>query len=200
MTPFEIDDAVVPPDFCDLELFRSRWSTSDADLGHDPPGGWQAATAIVVAPGDQYLEFVVIERARRAGDRWSGQMALPGGKRERRDPDLVATAVRETHEEVGLALDRPLARLGEGRGSSAPGVLATYVFTLDQRPPLTPEPSEVAGAWWMPLPYLLDPARTTEVQWAGGSFPGIDHVGRPIWGLTYQTLRGFIAAHGHSLP
>ncbi|MEP6687797.1 MAG: NUDIX domain-containing protein, partial [Gemmatimonadales bacterium] len=47
---------------------------------------------------------LLIRRADRAGDPWSGHMALPGGRREETDPDLVATAVRETFEEVGLSL------------------------------------------------------------------------------------------------
>lgn len=199
MTAPETDGFPVPAEFRDLDAFRTRWSTLGSDMGNDAPGGWQAATAIIVAPGEHHLELAVIERVRRAGDRWSGQMALPGGKREGGDPDLVATAIRETAEEIGVALQRPLARLDHG-AHSAPGVLATFVFTLDERLPLTPQPAEVAGAWWMPLSHLLDPGRVTRVRWAGGSFPGIDSKGRPIWGLTYQTLCTFLASHGLRVP
>ena len=49
-------------------------------------------------------EVLFIKRAGRAGDRWSGHTALPGGKRDPQDSDDLAAAVRETREEVGLDL------------------------------------------------------------------------------------------------
>jgi 8-oxo-dGTP pyrophosphatase MutT (NUDIX family) len=55
-----------------------------------------------VQEGD--AEVLFIKRAGRAGDRWSGHTALPGGKRDPEDADDVAAAVRETREEIGLDL------------------------------------------------------------------------------------------------
>ena len=49
-------------------------------------------------------EVLFIKRAGRAGDRWSGHTALPGGKRDPQDVDDLAAAIRETKEEVGLDL------------------------------------------------------------------------------------------------
>lgn len=49
-------------------------------------------------------EVLFIKRAGRAGDRWSGHVALPGGKRDPQDADDLAAAIRETKEEVGLDL------------------------------------------------------------------------------------------------
>jgi 8-oxo-dGTP pyrophosphatase MutT (NUDIX family) len=49
-------------------------------------------------------EVLFIKRASRVGDRWTGHVALPGGKRDPEDADDVATAVRETWEETGLDL------------------------------------------------------------------------------------------------
>ena len=50
-------------------------------------------------------EVLFIKRAARSGDRWTGHIALPGGKREPSDPDDRAAATRETEEEVGLDLN-----------------------------------------------------------------------------------------------
>ena len=50
-------------------------------------------------------EVLLIKRAARPGDRWTSQIALPGGKRERDDADDRATSIRETREETGLDLD-----------------------------------------------------------------------------------------------
>ena len=52
-------------------------------------------------------EVLFIKRSARQGDRWSGHVALPGGRRDPTDKDDVAAAVRETREEVGLDLAAP---------------------------------------------------------------------------------------------
>lgn len=49
-------------------------------------------------------EVLFIKRASRAGDRWTGHVALPGGKRDPEDVDDKAAAIREASEEVGLDL------------------------------------------------------------------------------------------------
>jgi 8-oxo-dGTP pyrophosphatase MutT (NUDIX family) len=56
-----------------------------------------------VQHGDPELLF--IKRTSRVGDRWTGHVALPGGKRDPEDADDKATAVREAWEEIGLDLN-----------------------------------------------------------------------------------------------
>ena len=51
------------------------------------------------------VEVLFIKRASRIGDRWTGHIALPGGKKEPDDLDDRATSSRETREEIGLNLD-----------------------------------------------------------------------------------------------
>jgi 8-oxo-dGTP pyrophosphatase MutT (NUDIX family) len=174
--------------------------------GLDPAAGngpaW-AATALVVADGPGGPALCFIERAKRDGDRWSGQMALPGGKRDPGDPDLVHTAARETGEEVGLDLWdlAPLGRLRDVRGRPRKGRVATFVWCLDDQPPLTPEPAEVQAALWIPLAHLLDPSSATRYRWGGlGAFPGIRHEDRVIWGLTHRILETFVDVLEHRLP
>lgn len=163
---------------------------------------WQAATALVVAPGDLGPELVLIERVRRDGDPWSGHMALPGGKREDGDPDLAATAVRETREEVGIALEHPVGRLDDQVGRTRGGRIATYVFVLDERPAMTPHPDEVADALWVPLARLFHPRSAVPFHHldVGDPFPGLDVGGRVVWGLTHRTLESFASVLGLTFP
>lgn len=160
-----------------------------------------AATALVLGQGDRGPGVCLIHRAERVGDRWSGQMALPGGKRERADADLAATAAREAREEVGLALPAPIGRLAELQGRARKARVATYVYALGGQPGLTPQPSEVQDARWVPLGALLDPQAARWQRWAGiGRFPAILHQGEPIWGLTHRILETFLDAAGLALP
>ena len=50
-------------------------------------------------------EILFIKRAARTGDRWTGHVALPGGKRDPADLDDRETSIRETMEEIGLDLN-----------------------------------------------------------------------------------------------
>jgi 8-oxo-dGTP pyrophosphatase MutT (NUDIX family) len=153
--------------------------------------GWQAATALVLAPGEQDIEVAIIERTRREGDRWSGQLALPGGRREEADRSLAETAARETREEVGLVLGPALALLAQHRARVRPGVVACYAFVLDQPRSMVPDPLEVASAWWIPLGALTDRRNATTLRYGGLPFPAIDVQGRALWGLTLKLLERF---------
>lgn len=168
----------------------------------DPGGRAAAATALVLADVPSGPELLFIERTRRRGDRWSGQMALPGGRRDTIDVDLAATAVRETFEETGVRLRPAVGRLDDVRsGGSRPGTVATFVHTVVGRPATRPEPREVAACVWIPLAHLLDPANAVRHRYyAMGPFAGIDHQGRTVWGLTHGILDGFAGLLGTELP
>lgn len=176
--------------------------------GHDPDvdrddGGWSAATALVLADlGGGMADVLFIERASRTGDRWSGQMALPGGKREADDPDLEATAIRETAEEVGVVLPPAIGRLDDLRERGGRrGRVATTVHVVEGRPPTIPEPGEVESVVWIGLTHLFHPASSTR-YWHGpiGPFAGIRYGSHTVWGLTLGTLRNLAAVVGHDLP
>lgn len=158
-----------------------------------PRKRWQASTALVLAPGDRDVEVAIIERTHREDDRWSGQLALPGGRRDAGDADLATTAAREAAEEVGLQLGSPLTRVAMQRARARSGVVACYAFAVAERHPLVPQPQEVAAAWWVPLSSLSDPANATSVRHRGLRFKAIDVQGRALWGLTLLLLERFAA-------
>ena len=85
-------------------------------------------------------EILFIKRATRKGDRWTGDIALPGGKREREDESDRACCVRETAEEVGVDLEASYAlhvgdlpqRMVTTWSSSPLMVLCAFVYVLTQ--------------------------------------------------------------------
>jgi 8-oxo-dGTP pyrophosphatase MutT (NUDIX family) len=82
----------------------ARWLSSRSPREEYDPAYAEAAVAILLVPDPDSM--LLIRRAERGDDPWSGQMGLPGGRRHATDPDLRHTAVRETLEEVGRGPDR----------------------------------------------------------------------------------------------
>src|SRR5262249_61528888 len=64
----------------------------------------QAAVSLILSEAQGSAQALIIKRAERPGDHWSGHLALPGGRAQDEDADLIATAARETYEEVGIDL------------------------------------------------------------------------------------------------
>lgn len=160
----------------------------------------RAAVALVlretVPPLD--VEALLIRRADDPRDRWSGQMALPGGRRDEGDASIEATAERETREEVALdlaAVGRRLGRLADQRTVSQLMVVSPVVYAVEGDPALAPS-DEVAETLWVPLGPLLRGERDGLFPYtlAGATIelPCWRHEGRVIWGLTYKILRRFL--------
>ena len=123
----------------------------------------------------------------------AGQIAFPGGRIEKHDPDAVAAALRETEEEVGLPRDRV----------SVIGRLDTYVtgtgFEITPivgivAPPfaLAIDPYEVAEAFEVPLAFILDRRNHQRIERAVGAgsrcYFVLPFEGRNIWGATAGIL------------
>ncbi len=79
-----------------VDLVRKRLSEHDPSLAERrDPLAFEAAVALILhETADTGPEILFIERALREGDPWSGQMAFPGGRRDREDRDLERTAAR----------------------------------------------------------------------------------------------------------
>lgn len=177
--------------------------TTAADLYEAAPQS-RAAVAIVLREVTEQPQVLLIRRAQRAGDPWSGHMAFPGGREEPCDESLLATALRETREELALNLADSgtlLGRLGDlpaiARGRRIGMVIAPFVFELTGDPELTYDPYEVAEAVWAPLDPLLRGARRTtfaaEREGQPVHLPAHDVDGRIVWGLTYRMLENLFA-------
>lgn len=160
----------------------------------------EAAVLLLVRPADP-LELLLIERAEKEGDPWSGHMALPGGRREPRDADLLATALRETDEETGIVV--PHGHVLGGLDELRPSARRRFSITvtpfvaavpLDTRP--VPAPAEVETALWVPLPHLASDEAVDEIliELEGESLalPALSYQEYVIWGLTHRILTDFM--------
>ncbi|MEM7341527.1 MAG: CoA pyrophosphatase [Actinomycetota bacterium] len=198
-SPSGVDDLrqVLDPPSVDPEL-------DDPEHGADKR---RAAVAAVFSPGPTDIELLFIQRATKASDPWSGQMAFPGGRAEPADLNSWSTAERETAEELALDLS-PATRLGSlsdldgGRANGRFVWVSAHGYWLPRtdgpaaRPALRPN-HEVADAVWVPLSTLADASRFIDYDYppAAATFPGIqlDRDGQVIWGLTLRLLADLFA-------
>lgn len=177
-----------------LRGYTFRPVTDPADLA-------RAAVALILRDGPRGSEFIAIHRAHRSGDPWSGHMALPGGRQQPGDPDLISTAVRETHEEVGIDLERVAEVVSEldeiravARGQLLDLVIRPIVFVLRQPVSIVPNPREVQSALWIPLAALRHNSREYRHPQSPelGPLPAFEYEGYTIWGLTHRILSHFV--------
>src|SRR3954453_22025287 len=168
----------------------------------------EAAVCIVHARGPEE-SILLIRRAERESDSWSGQWSLPGGHRNEGDVDLLHTGLRELEEECGIRLTRDhlesalphrLARRRVGRYL----LVAPFVFRVDTELATILDPLEAANAAWVPLHYLrdLDRHRLRSVPGVPPQmlFPAVELEDAPLWGFTYRLVSDWLGLAANDNP
>ena len=151
-----------------LETWLQGFAKQEA--GFEPRAG-RAAVAIMVREGSEATEMLMIRRATREGDPWSGHMGFPGGRRDPEDASNFSCALRETREEIGVDLSQwgtPLGELSDvntGWRKDRPEMLVTpFIFQVGELPALTPN-YEVDDVVWVPLHFLMNEANREPLEW-----------------------------------
>ncbi len=183
----------------DAERIAARLAAHTPDDPSDLGVTRRAATAAILrfTPDAHVL---LITRAERAGDRWSGHVSMPGGMQHAGE-ELLATARRETHEETAIDLARAslLGRLGATRaiakGKILPMTITCFVFRLDDEQPIALS-DEAVDSFWFPLGRAATGELDDRYEYRLGPIPWTlpcwRWEGRTVWGLTHQMLSRLI--------
>ncbi len=171
---------------------------SDLREGPGGPGGPGDAAAVLIAITDRTDPGVILTQRPETMRRHAGQVALPGGRVDAGDADVIETALREAEEEIALprAQVRVIAPLNIYRtitGFDITPVLAVIPPDL----PLVPHAREVAAVFEVPLSYIFDPANRAErcvvVDGTERRYFEILWNQRRIWGATAAMLANLSA-------
>jgi 8-oxo-dGTP pyrophosphatase MutT (NUDIX family) len=147
------------------------------------------SAAVLIAVTDRAEPGVLLTRRSETLRSHAGQVAFPGGRVDPGDADVIAAALREADEEIGLppAAVEVVGTVGLFRTVTG-FEITPVVGVVPPDLPLLPHDAEVAALFEVPLAHLLDPAnhRLSTVEWRGAqrTFYEIPWVGERIWGAT----------------
>jgi len=160
---------------------------------------------IILNPPHKKPQVGFIVRAQNPLDKWSGQIAFPGGRRDSESEDFLAAAQRETWEEIGLRLE-PRQTLGQlsdiqarKGGQMLDFFIRPFVFMIEQDFSPQLDPAEVASFHWIEIDHLTKPENQTRIQIVRDDLsldlPATHIVDQapPLWGLTYLMIQDFLS-------
>ena len=164
-----------------------------------------AVAVLLYEQSERDLEVLLIHRAERPDDPWSGQIGLPGGRLRKSDPSTRDALRREVEEEVGLDVDAEGQELGQLSISSPMRNLDVrvqpWVIGLRYRPQIIVG-QEVQQAFWVSLAALSSARRRVEIE-IRGIKREVDAFlvnGKVVWGFTHRVLNELLAILGIPSP
>ena len=173
-------------------LPRLRAALAAAPPPSAAPPGIAAAVLVPLFERDGALHLLYTKRS-EALPHHRGQVSFPGGRHVADDdPSLLATALRETEEEIGIAPAHvdvlgPLAPL---HTFSSNFLISPFVGVIPHPYEFRPNPHEVSEIFSVPIDVLLHPSTAAEEQWTleGRTVPiaTYRHGAHVIWGATHR--------------
>ncbi|SEO09677.1 8-oxo-dGTP pyrophosphatase MutT, NUDIX family [Salinihabitans flavidus] len=180
-------------------LTRESGASSDFDLNPEmtlPPARRLRPAGVLVAFTLRAgVPHVILTKRASHLKHHPGQIAFPGGKQDEGDADVIATALREAEEEIGLPPDRVeiLGHLPNHETVTAFNMTPVLGRITDHFE-IRPEPGEVDEVFFVPFHHLSDPARYSVQarRWQGRwrYYQTIPYGPYYIWGATARVLYG----------
>jgi len=154
----------------------------------------KGAVLILFYPQDGEVYFPLIKRSKYEGVH-SGQIAFPGGKVEKEDPNLSFTALREAQEEVGINPEK-IKILGELTNLFIPPsnfLVSPYIGITPFKPDFVAEEKEVESILLPSLKGVLDPEIKKEKKFHFSAnmvldTPYFEINGEVVWGATAMMI------------
>ena len=178
-----------------LENIRAKLAGHAATHLADSSDLRHAAVALILR---ENAELLIIRRADQPADPWSGHLGFPGGRVELSDGSPERAAVRETEEELGIALDRCARKIGslsEIRARSLnerlPLSIFPFVYELLEPVIFRKNGDEVAKACWVPLGYFANKTNRKTMHHPRNPehvLPCYPLGGRAFWGMSLAML------------
>ena len=152
------------------------------------PGLRAAGILIPLIERGRDLSVLLTERSSRLKHH-AGQVSFPGGGMEAGDTDIAATALRETHEEVGIhPAEVEVAGYLEPTATITGYAVTSVIGFVDPRFRLQPDPTEVETVFEVPFNFFMDEGNAiySEREFEGSTFRVVSYhyEGHEIWGAT----------------
>ncbi|MEZ4884152.1 MAG: CoA pyrophosphatase [Chitinophagales bacterium] len=175
-----------------VEFILAEEKATKERLSKKPPRICAVMMAFYEHEGDVYLPMMLRPNNSRTHP---SQIAFPGGKAEKEDADLIATAIREMEEEVGVRVHRDniIGKLSPVYIPPSNALVTPIVGFLDHKPQYIPDHSEVAEVLDVHFNDLLNPdnIRIKKVPLINGDFldmPAYAANDTLIWGGTARMI------------
>jgi 8-oxo-dGTP pyrophosphatase MutT (NUDIX family) len=155
----------------------------------------KAGVMALFYPNDEDLTHLLLILRKSYEGVHSNQVSFPGGKEEKQDKDLLATALRETYEEVGIEPEQVQVIRSVSQVYIPPSnfEVTPYVGIFRKTHPFVLQQDEVAKIIEVPLPDFMDDAKlitqTLSTSYAKNvEVPAFNLNGYTVWGATAMML------------
>jgi 8-oxo-dGTP pyrophosphatase MutT (NUDIX family) len=179
-----------------------RTILSDREPRELPSEGKRAAGVLVLCSSRGGYDSLILTKRTNKVEHHKGEISFPGGAKDLGDPDIIATALRETHEEIGI-VPNDIEVLGFlNQDSTRTGYLISPVVgNLTGTSKFRASPYEVDTILEIPISHLLDPKYTqyeeSVMQGDLISYNAYWYGTDLIWGATARILTEFINLTAH---
>ena len=184
-----------------LETIKNRLKNFPLDRHQPSPQERGSTAAVLVAlHGDNSDPHVILTQRAFHLNNHAGEVAFPGGMWDETDSDLLTTALREAHEEIGLSpsLVEPIATLPIASPKRRNLNVTPYVGLVDAPLELVADPGEIGALFNAPLKHFLDVERyeyfEMQTDFGALSFPFLPYNGYNVWGFTLKVLTDMLNA------
>lgn len=157
----------------------------------------RAAVMLLLTQRADDREVVFMRRAYHKHDKHSGQISFPGGRMEQTDESLLACALRETHEEIGISPNKieVLGELSSLYVFASNHIVQPYVGYFNEPSHIRPN-HEVAEVIFGSIQDFIDDGTTKTTLETNGiklrDVPYYNLKGHILWGATAMILTEFL--------